>query len=146
MPVIVVGADTTIGEAIIAQLHEPDREIRVFVTDPDAADRYRSLGCKVALGDVSDDTHVEAASLRCFSAVLISEAAKDGRERSFAEDPRAVESGWASAVAAAGVHRVIWVTGEDPPESNTSESARVDPSDPDAAEQVAALDDAHSLG
>ena len=144
MPVIVVGADTYSGRAILDGLYEPDREIRAFVSDVDVAQELKAAGVKVALGDVSDDSHVEAASTACFSAVLIAEAANDNRERAFAADPAAVLEGWARAVSASDVTRVIWV-GSKPPATDVKETAVVDPGDPDLAEKVTALDDAASI-
>jgi len=146
MPLIVIGADTDAGEAILEALGQPEREVRAFVTDEAAGLEMRNRGFKVATGDVSDESHVEAASMRCFSAVLIAEAAADRRRRSFASTPDEVLRGWAKAVANSGVKRVIWVTDLEPPETGVAEVARVDPSDPALAEKVLALDDAHSLG
>lgn len=131
MPVIVVGADTEIGLAVVDALIEPDREVRAFVTDPEIARELKERGVKVAIGDTSDDSHVEAASLNCFSAVLISHAAVDDRERAFAQGPRSVMEGWARAVRS--VQRVIWVDGGDPPMTSVAEQATVDPSLPPAA-------------
>ena len=146
MPLIVVGADTPSGRAIL-EPHDPrQREIRVFVTDETVGRRLKDRGFKVALGDVSDASHVEAASTRCFSAVLIAEAASDSRERSFAVDVDQVLKGWAGAVASSGVRRVIWVTTGDPPGALVDEVAIVSPDDPGLAEKVARLDDARSLG
>ena len=146
MPVIVVGADTDAGESILDALYAPEREIRVFVSDPDRAEGFRSRGFKVALGDVSDDSHVEGAATRCFSAVLIGAAARDDRERSFAADEREVFEGWASAASNSRVQRVIWVGVEDPPTSKAPEEASVATDDGDFASKVAALDEAHSIG
>jgi len=146
MPLIVIGADTAAGEAILETLGQPEREVRVFVTDEPAGLEMRNRGFKVATGDVSDESHIEAASMHCFSAVLIAEAATDRRQRSFASTPDEVLRGWAKAVGNSGVNRVIWVTDREPPETGVAEVARVDPSDPALAEKVLALDDAHSLG
>ena len=84
MPVIVVGADTEPGRVVLQALLEPGREVRAFVSDEKVAEQLRALGVKVALGDVSDDSHLEGAATNCFSAVLITQASSDGRERSFA--------------------------------------------------------------
>lgn len=143
MPAIVVGADTAVGRAIVAALIEPDREVRAFVTDPVAADELKALGVKVALGDVSDPSHIAGACTRCFSVILVTEAATDARERSFARTPGAVLDGWASAAAEADVDRVIWVGSG--PEVPGIETAQVDPGDPDVAGRVAALDDAAEI-
>lgn len=123
MPVIVVGADTPVGQAIIDALIEPDREVRAFVTDPAAAESLKRRGVKVALGDVSDPSHIEGAATHCFSAVLVTEAAGDDRERAFATDPEAVLGGWADAVGS--VQRAIWVTSDSHPSAPTPESATV---------------------
>ena len=145
MPVIVIGADTEPGEAILERLNDPVREIRAFVSDPDKAAELKAGGVKVALGDISDESHVEGAAMRCFSAVLVEAAASDDRERSFADTPDAVMAGWARAVARSKVNRVIWVTAGEPPEVDVSEVAAVDPDDPDLPEKVASLDDAQTI-
>lgn len=145
MPVIVVGADTGPGRLIIDRLNHPEREIRAFVTSEAIAMELKHEGIKVALGDVSDESHVEGAALRCFSAVLVAEAATDDRERSFAGNPQDVMSSWARAVARSKVKRVIWVSLDDPPETAVGEVATVDPTDPELGEKVAALDDAQTI-
>ena len=62
MPVIVVGADTEPGRVVLQALLEPGREVRAFVSDEKVAEQLRALGVKVALGDVSDDSHLEGAA------------------------------------------------------------------------------------
>jgi hypothetical protein len=145
MPVIVVGADTEPGRAVVDELRDPQREIRVFVSDADQAARYRDLGLKVALGDVSDESHVEAACEMCFTAVLIAEAAHDTRERSFADGPDEVMRGWARAAGNAGVTRVIWVIEAEHPATGSPEVATVDPARSDLAIRVAEIDDAQRI-
>jgi putative NADH-flavin reductase len=145
VPVIVIGADTEIGEAIARRLYNPPREVRVFVSDPDRGLEMKRAGFKVAVGDVSDESHVEAASTRCFSAVLVTEASSDDRERSFATTPDQVLQGWARAVVTSEVTRVIWVTGASHPETSVDEVAVVDPSEPDVARIVFELDEVASL-
>ncbi len=144
MPVIVIGADTPEGEAVLEALVHPEREVRAFVTDPDVGLVWKQRGVKVAIGDVSDASHVEAACTRCFSAVLIQTAAVDARERSFAHTPQAVMAGWAHAVSAAKVQRVIWVVEGEPPPTRNPEAAAVPIGLPAAelAARVAQLDDA----
>ncbi len=113
MPVIVIGADTEIGEAIVEALLPRRGEVRAFVSDPDAAARLKERGVKVAVGDVSDASHVGGAALNTFSAVLVPEAATDARERSFAAGASQVFAMWAEALGDAGVHRAIWLAAED---------------------------------
>lgn len=114
MPVIVVGADTPVGEAIVAALLSRGGEIRAFVTDPERAAALRTLGTKVAVGDLSDESHVEAAAYNAFTAVVVEESVLDGRQFSFATDANGVLETWVRAIRESGPQRVIWV-GNSPP-------------------------------
>lgn len=145
MPVIVIGADSTHGMSILKGLYEPEREIRAFVTDDEVGAELKELGFKVALGDVTDESHVEAAAMRCHSAILIAEAASDDRERSFAHDPAEVLELWERAMLGASVNRVIWVSGGTPPATRANEVAVVDPNHPKLVEAVVDLDDAQAI-
>ncbi len=152
MPVIVVGADTEIGLASIEGLLARQGEVRAFVSDPEVGASLKERRVKVALGDVSDPSHIEAAALHCFSAVLVGQAAHDDRERSFASTPEDVIEGWASAVGAARVRRRIWVVDNAAvglvPDAPGVEQAIVlsdDRSVAEVAAEVTALDDAARL-
>lgn len=142
MPLLVVGADHAIGEAIVRQTLAPNREVRAFVTDPARAAELKALGAKVAIGDLSDEGHIAAAATRCFAIAFVLDAIVDGRELSFA-DQRTVPGLWAAAARASGAKRVIWVGG-DGPEEGISEVATVAVTDRDPNEiaaEVAALED-----
>lgn len=148
MPVMVVGADTVVGRRIVHALLEPDREVRAFVSDPAVAADLKDLGVKVALGDVSDASHVGAACTNCFSVVLVQDAAHDDRERSFASDPPAVLGAWAEAIDGARIRRAIWVLDHEPPRTRrVPETATVDRGDPEdgIAARVQALDEVAEL-
>lgn len=147
MPVIVVGADTPLGLRITEALSDTDQEVRAFVTSPEARQLLRKLGVKVAVGDVSDASHVEGACTNAFTAVLVTEAASDDRERSFARDTVKVLGGWCEAVKSADVTRVIWVDHGEPPIARLAEEAVVDaglPAD-EVVRRVVALDEAESI-
>ena len=109
MPVIIIGADTEYGPAVASALSRRQGEVRAFVTDPASAESLRGMGIKVAIGDVSDASHIEGAAHDAFSAVLIAEAALDGRERSFAATFDKVVDAWRHGLADAGVKRLIWI-------------------------------------
>lgn len=147
MPVIVVGADTPLGFRIVEALADTDQEVRAFVTEPGIRPRLKGLGIKVATGDVSDASHVEAACTNAFTAVLVTEAATDDRERSFAADRAAVLTGWAEAVGTANVSRVIWIDGGEPPTTQVVEEVVVDPAIPvdELLRRVVSLDEAESI-
>ena len=112
MPVIVIGADTPVGEAIVTAVLPSAAEMRAFISDQRLAESLKGRGVKVALGDVSDFSHVEAAALNCFCAILVVDAVTDTRERAFADRPPQIVEGWAGAVRNAGIRRTIWVGGE----------------------------------
>ena len=146
LPVIVVGADHPLGEVIARKLAAPDREVRAFISSVNSHGPLRSLGIKVAIGDLSDESHVEAAATSCFTAVFIEPALGDGRELAFAE-PDAAAQGWAKAAAGARVQRVIWVGGV-APSLTAPEMAAVavdDRSPEEIADEVALLDDLAQL-
>jgi len=147
MPVLVVGADSEVGEAVIGRLQSRAGEVRAFVTDPDVGTRLRAAGVKTAIGDVSDLSHVGGASLGAFSAVLIASAATDGRETAFG-NPRSLVEGWIGALAAGGVTRII-VVGPAPPAFPPGIEATTVPTEgrpiPDIASEVVELDDAARL-
>jgi uncharacterized protein YbjT (DUF2867 family) len=113
MPVIVIGADTPFGESIATRLAAPDREVRAFISSPEVGVRLKQSGIKVAIGDLSDEGHIEAACTNCFGAVMIEQALGDGRELAFASPERAA-LGWVAAAAGAKITRVIWVGGRTP--------------------------------
>lgn len=153
MPVIVIGADTPVGAAVVAALRPASGEIRVFVTDPEAGQRYRNAS-KVAVGDLSDGTHVGGAALGAFCAICVFAAASDDRERHFAATPDAVVKQWADGLRDADIGRVIAIgTGSELPPSNPL--ARIAPeyrlvditdrSTQDIAVEVAALEASSSL-
>ena len=112
MPVVVIGADTPLGAATMDALLPRAGEVRAFVTSPEAAAELRSRGVKVALGDVSDGSHIGGAALNAYCAILIAEAAADDRERSFADTPHDVVSGWIDGLNDAAITRAIFVTAD----------------------------------
>lgn len=154
MPVIVVGADTPLGPPIIDALTRRAGEVRAFVTDPDAAQSLKGRGVKVAVGDVSDPTHLAGAALNAFSAVAVGTAARDPRSRAFGDDPGAVLASWADAFGDAAVRRVIYL--DDPPIPSAAAAFRAAVAEVavvhtggrspiDVAAEVARLDDAAFL-
>jgi nucleoside-diphosphate-sugar epimerase len=148
MPVIVIGGDHPLGLALLSRLNAPDREVRAFVSSLVVAEQLKSVGIKVAIGDVSDVGHLAGACLNCHTAVLLMAAAGDGREISFASSEAGVFSGWAESVREAGVKRVIWVGPGVAPTAGTREEAWVDTADLDYSlviERVVGLDEAAYL-
>lgn len=145
MPVIVIGADTPEGSAIVSALNPASGEIRVFVTDPDTGQGFRNTA-KVAVGDLSDGSHVGGAALGAFCAIAVMAAATDDRERHFAEDVRGVLAQWADGLADAGVGRIIVVgKPQDVPEPNPLATAAdqyhfVSTDHADVASEVARLE------
>lgn len=148
MPVIVLGGDSTIGRAIVHCLAGRPGEVRAFLSSPEAATTLRSHGVKIAIGDLSDDTHVRAAATGAYCAVLVTEAAYDGRAFAFGEPDEVVE-GWLRAVKEARVTRIIVVGTPRKPVSVGAPEMRVLATEgmtaDDIAHAVAALDEAQRL-
>ena len=146
MPVIVIGADTSIGEAILTALRDRDGEIRAFVSDETVAEALRRTEVKVALGDLSDSSHVEGACTNVFCAVLVTAAVHDGRELAFGA-PAETMAGWAAALRRSRVSRALWV-GDSPDEltRGSAPEVAVIPTEglplSELAARVAQLDDA----
>lgn len=140
MPVIVIGADTPLGEQIARSMLPRDGEVRAFVTDPTVGAALKDLGMKVATGDVSDGSHIGGAARNSFCAVLLAAAAADGRDRAFAATPAEVVAAWAEGVAEARVSRIIWVGEEPTPDAISAlpaQHAAVSPQGHSTAETVA---------
>lgn len=108
MPVMITGAEAGLGAGVIEHLRPTGGELRAYLdattaTEDDAA-RLRASGCKVALGELDDEGHLEAALeqvhtvAHCWTGPL--------------HDPQAqveVAATLSSAVLGAGVRRLIWV-------------------------------------
>jgi uncharacterized protein YbjT (DUF2867 family) len=138
------------GEAIVAALVSRGGEIRAFATDPAGGVALRARGVKVAVGDLSDGSHVAAAAYNAFTAVLVEASAADGRETSFAADATGVLSAWAAALREANVQRAIWVGNPAPSlvAGSAPEVTVVAPAgrtDGDIAREVADLNDRSKL-
>jgi len=125
-------------------------EVRAFVSSAAAAATLKGRGVKVAIGDVSDGSHVGGAALNAFCAVLVETAATDDRERSFAADADEVLDAWIEGLNDAAVSRAIFV-GSAPGQALAgldAEYAVVDAAGTEpavVAERVAQLEDAAEL-
>lgn len=120
MPAIVIGADTPAGREIVSMLLSRGGEVRAFVTSRKVGDGLKQAGAKVAVGDLSDGSHIAAAAYQAFTAVLIESAPSDGREIAFA-GVDAVPTLWSGALREAGIRRAIWV--DHKPSRDVSDSA-----------------------
>jgi uncharacterized protein YbjT (DUF2867 family) len=60
MPVVVTGADTPVGRALVPLLRQRGSEVRAVVQETGPADALRALGAKVAIDAVSDPDTLRA--------------------------------------------------------------------------------------
>lgn len=108
MPVMITGAESGLGAQVIERLRPTGGELRAYldatIATEDDANRLRARGCKVALGELDDEGHLEAALeqvhtvAHCWTGPL--------------HDPQAQVEAAAtvsSAALGAGVRRLIWV-------------------------------------
>lgn len=105
MPVMVVGAETALGEAVTRRLLRTGGQVRVYI-DPehdDLIDDYRALGCKVARGAVEDTSRLEVALTQVHTVIHAADSLLD--------EPGEVLDALASVTEAAvdaNVRRLVW--------------------------------------
>lgn len=109
MPVLVVGADGAAGRAAVKLLVRSFGEVRAYadasVTTEDDAAALRVLGVKVAVGDLDDEAHLEAALEQVYTVVHLAGGPFT--------PPDEVLDAFATTVSAAigaGCRRLVWAT------------------------------------
>lgn len=109
MPVLVTGAESAVGRAVVRRLAAGGGEVRVFldlerasVTDPVP---FRALGCKVAQGALDDEGHVESALQRVHTVMHLASSPLD-------DPPRMLDAAATvlSGVIGAGCRRLVWLS------------------------------------
>ena len=82
MPVLVVGAESPAGHAAVRSLRASGGEVRAYadaeVAGDDEAAVLRGLGAKVAIGELEDEAHLEAALTRVHTVVHLARGPLDG--------------------------------------------------------------------
>ena len=109
MPVLITGAETAVGTATVRGFLRRAGEVRVYLDaersgDEDAA-RFRAMGCKVALGTLDDEAHLETAMEQVHSVVHLAGGPLDDP----AEQLDALATVSAAAIGA-HVSRWLWTT------------------------------------
>jgi uncharacterized protein YbjT (DUF2867 family) len=67
---LLLGPQGKMGEALVARLVAQGDDVRVVETDKEVADRWRTLGARVAQGMVEDPDLVERAAQNCRTIVV----------------------------------------------------------------------------
>lgn len=108
MPVLVTGGDSGLGARVLDHLRASRGEVRAYLDATDVGDTeaaaLRSQGYKVALGEVDDEGHLEAALEQVHTV-----AHCWGGPLRPLEDQIDAAAVLASAVLGAGVRRLVWV-------------------------------------
>ena len=104
---MVTGAEDALGAAVVDALLHTGGEVRAFLDGtvaarPDTA--LRARGCKVAVGELDDEGHLEAALAQVHTV-----AHCWGGPGHDPDDLVAVGATMASALLGAGVRRLVWV-------------------------------------
>src|SRR6266545_1790810 len=110
MPVVVTGASGLIGRPAIRAFAFVSPQVRAYVRRPEAADRLREAGAKVAAGPIDDVENLEVvmagAHTVCHLAGSLYPRSPDDYERSIVGSLRCV----IAAAARAGVKRLLYVS------------------------------------
>ena len=72
MPVVVIGADTPVGRALVPLLRQRGSEVRATIREADKADPLRALGAKVAADPASDADMLRAILDEAHTVCLVS--------------------------------------------------------------------------
>jgi|GEM_PF-2545718 len=75
MPILVVGAERVVGRAAVVALSRTGGEVRAFAdaasVRPEVLAALRGIGARVAVGDLDDEAHLEAALTDAHTVVLL---------------------------------------------------------------------------
>jgi NAD(P)H dehydrogenase (quinone) len=105
MPVLVTGAETSAAAPVARELLRTGGEVRVFLPPTAPADELRGAGCKVAVGDLDDESRLELALEQAHTVVHVGGGPLD--------DPAATLDALAAVVSAAigaGCRRIVWTS------------------------------------
>ena len=107
MPVLVTASESATGRATVRALRRGGGEVRAWLdaeaaTDDDAA-AMRSLGCKVAVGTIDDEAHLELALEQVHTVVHLGGSPLDEPETVLDD-----AAGVLSAAISAHCRRLVW--------------------------------------
>ena len=109
MPVLVTGAEGAVGAATVRGFLRGAGEVRVYLdaerSGDEDAERFRAMGCKVALGTLDDEALLETAMEQVHSVVHLAWGPLDDPEEQL--DALATV---AAAAMGAQVSRLLWTT------------------------------------
>jgi uncharacterized protein YbjT (DUF2867 family) len=109
--IAVAGSTGYIGGLLCRHLREEGREVRSLARHPERADDLRAAGCAVVRADVLEPETLGPALVGTAVAYYLVHSMGRGSDGDFAErDHRAAEN-FATAAAAAGVKRIVYLGG-----------------------------------
>jgi uncharacterized protein YbjT (DUF2867 family) len=109
--IAVAGSTGYIGGLLCHQLCADDREVRALARNPDRADDLRKAGCEVRQADALEPETLGPALEGAEVAYYLVHSMGRGGDGDFAErDHRAAEN-FATAAAAAGIKRIVYLGG-----------------------------------
>lgn len=103
-PILVTGATGRLGRLVVERLVALRQPVRVFTRRPDAARKLFGAEIEIAAGDFADRASLEAASRGAGRLLLLSPISQ-----ALASDQIAI----ANAAAAAGIGRIVKISGSD---------------------------------
>jgi uncharacterized protein YbjT (DUF2867 family) len=124
MPVVVIGADTPVGRALVPLLRQRGSEVRATIREAEEADPLRALGAKVAADPASDVDTLRAILDEAHTVCLVSAdlfpPAGESYEETIVERTRSV----LGVARKAGVTRVLLVSYPGVSSTSTNEFLR----------------------
>jgi uncharacterized protein YbjT (DUF2867 family) len=118
--VVVTGASGLVGVRAVRAFLERSPQVRAYVRRPDAVERLRALGAKVAVGEALDADRLETVMDGAHTACLLVGGLDAPDEATMEEANLGSVLAALAAAARAGVHRILFASypGADPASPN----------------------------
>jgi uncharacterized protein YbjT (DUF2867 family) len=109
--IAVAGSTGYIGRLLSRHLAEDGQEVRALARRPERADDLRAAGCEVVLADALEPETLEPALEGADVAYYLVHSMGRGSDGDFAERDHEAAENFATAAAAAGVKRIVYLGG-----------------------------------
>jgi uncharacterized protein YbjT (DUF2867 family) len=109
--IVVAGATGYVGGRLCARLREEGMEVRALARHPEAANDLAEIGCELVRADVLEPETLGPALAEADVAYYLVHSMGRGSDADFAQRDKEGAANFATAAAAAGVRRVVYLGG-----------------------------------